>query len=70
MFYIVLLSQPNNSRNTNNKTTKTVVGLRQSNRLEPPPLTQTANYMIEQKSSNTMKTKVISLHGDTPKIAH
>ena len=32
-----LLSQPNNNHNPNNKTTITVVGLRQSNHWEPPP---------------------------------
>ena len=40
----ILLSQPNNNFNPNNKTTKTVVGLRLSNRWEtttthPPPPT-------------------------------
>ena len=43
-----ILSQPNNNHNLNNKTTITVVGLKQSKRWEyhPPPGTQ--NYMIEQ----------------------
>ena len=49
-FLNLILSQPNNNHNPNNKTTITVVGLRQSKRWEhhhPPP--QTQNYMIEQK---------------------
>ena len=69
------------NHNPNNKTTKTVVGLRLSNPWEPPPpTTQTENYMIEQMYSNTLKTKVISLYEETrkqflnptptPKIAH
>ena len=59
-----ILSQPNN------KTTISVVGLRQSNRWEhhhPPTTTGTQNYMIEQKQSKTQKTKVISLYQETPK---
>ena len=55
-----LLSQPNNNHNTNNKTTITVVGLRLSNRWEPPthPPTITTNSKlhdraeIEQNSEN------------------
>ena len=60
-----LLSHPNNKHNLNNKATKTVVGLSQSNRWEPsspPPTTttthhhhhppQTQNYMIEQILEN------------------
>ena len=45
------LSQPNNYHDPNNKTTITVVGLRQSNRWEPPPppTTGTQDYMKEQK---------------------
>ena len=35
-----ILSQPNNNHNPNNKTTITVVGLRQSNCWEPPPPTR------------------------------
>ena len=44
---ILLLSQPNNNHNPNNKTTISVVGLRQSNCWEHynPPTTQTQNYM-------------------------
>ena len=65
------LSQPNNNHNPNHKTTITVVGMRLSNRWEPPPptttTTQTQNYMIEQKQSNTLKTKVIGLYKETPK---
>ena len=57
-----MLSQPNN------KTTKTVVGLKLSNCWEPPPTTTgTQNYMIERKQSKTQKTKVISLYEKTPK---
>ena len=61
------LSQPNNNHNPNNKTTITVVGLRLSNRWEPPPTTttQTQNYMIEQKWRKTEKTKAISLYEET-----
>ena len=33
----IILSQPNNNHNPNNKATKTVVGLRLSNHWEPPP---------------------------------
>ena len=44
-----ILSQPNNNHNPDNKTTITVVCLRQSNRWEPPPPTQTQNYIIGQK---------------------
>ena len=57
------LSLTNNNHNPNNKTTITVVGLRQSNRWEyhqpppttnttthhSPPITQTQNYMIQHK---------------------
>ena len=39
----MLLSQLNNNYNPNNKTTKTVVGLRHSNSLEPPPQPITYN---------------------------
>ena len=49
----ILLSQPNNNHSPNNKTTKTVVGLRLSNHWEPlpthqPPI-QTQNYMTDRK---------------------
>ena len=64
-FYFLFLSQPNNNHNPNNKIIITVVGLRLSNCLEPPPQ-QTQNYMIEQKQSKTQKTKVISLYQETP----
>ena len=40
------------------KTTKTVVGLRLSNRWEPPTK-GTQNYMIEQKESKTQKKKLL-----------
>ena len=66
-----LLSQPNNNQNPNNKTTITVVGLRQRNCWEHPPPThpppQTQNYMIEQIWSNILKTKVVSLYKKTSK---
>ena len=39
LMWLKFLSQPNNNHNPNNKTTITVVGLRQSNRWEPPPTT-------------------------------
>ena len=61
-----ILSQPNNNHNHKTKTAITVVGLRQNNRLEPPP-TQTKNYKIEQNLSKTQKTKVISLYKETQK---
>ena len=60
----ILLSQPNNNFNPNNKTTKTVVGLRLSNRWEtthhhhPPTTTHHTNSKlhdraeIEQNSEN------------------
>ena len=52
------LSQPNNNHKPNNKTTITVVGLRQSNHLEyhPPPTHRNSKLHdraeIEQKSEN------------------
>ena len=50
-----ILSQSNNNHNLNNKTTKTVVGLRLSNRWEPPPPPTTNSKLhdraeIEQNS--------------------
>ena len=58
--YNISLSQPNNNHNPNNKTTITVVGLRESNRWKPPPPppTTTRNSKlhdraeIEQNSEN------------------
>ena len=48
--YKPILSRPKNNLNPNNKTTKTVVGMRLSNRWElPPTTTQTQNYIIEPK---------------------
>ena len=43
-----LLSQPNNNHNANNKTTKTVVGLRLSNRWEPPTTNPTNSKMYDR----------------------
>ena len=68
---VVTLNNPSPC-NPSNKTTKTVVGLRLSNCCEQPtptthPPPQTQNYMIEQKQSNTLKTKDISLYEETPK---
>ena len=45
LFIVTTQQQPQ----PNNKTTKTVVGLRVSNCWEPPPTTGTQNCMIEQK---------------------
>ena len=52
-----ILSQPNNNHNPNNKTTITVVGLRQSNRWELPATTTTNSKLhdraeIERNSEN------------------
>ena len=60
----ILLSQPNNNHNPNNKTTMTVVGLRLSNRWEPPT-TETQNYKIESELSHTKK--VVGMYEETPK---
>ena len=43
----IQLSQPNNNRNTNNKTTITIVGLRQSNRWEYHPPTPTTHQELK-----------------------
>ena len=53
----LLLSQPNNNYNQDNKTTIAVVGLRQSNCWEPPPTTHTNSKLhdraeVEQNSEN------------------
>ena len=48
----IILSQPNNNLNPNNKTTKTVVGLRLSNRWEypPPPSTTHTNSKLHDRA--------------------
>ena len=70
--YAILLSQPNNNHNPNNKTTITVVGLRQSNRWEhhlPTTTTHHRNSKLHDRVEieQTQKTKVISLYEETPK---
>ena len=60
--FSILLSQPNDNHNPSNKTTKTVVGLRLSNRWEYHPHHHTNSRLhdraeIEQNS----ETKVINL---------
>ena len=65
-----LFSQPNNNYNPDNKTTKTVVGLRQSNCWKPLPTTSTTHSQPNTNSKlydeadidNNLKTKVISLN--------
>ena len=60
------MSQPNNNHNPDKKKTITLVGLKLSNHWEPPQ-TQIQHYMIEQKWSDTLETKVIGLYEETPK---
>ena len=51
------LSQPNNNHNSNDKTTKTVVGLRLSNRWEPLPPQELKTTLGPQKAKNEPKIK-------------
>ena len=54
------MSQPNNNHNPNNKTTKTVVRLRLSNRWEPP--TPTATITTNSKLHDRAEIEQYSEH--------
>ena len=51
------LSQPNNNHNSNNKTTISVVGLRQSNCWEPPPTTRNSKLHDRAEMEQNLENK-------------